>query len=137
MEHLLTKPIISVVAALILNEKGEVLLGKRASTTDHPGLWEFPGGKVDPHETPEIALARELFEELEIKADPAFFKEKHTLSHTYPTKTIHLTLFGCPRWTGTPKPLVHQDLTWVSIHDLKNRAYPMPEANFGFFEYID
>src|SRR5882672_9594455 len=93
---------ISVVAAIIRRE-GEILVTRRFDNVHLPGLWEFPGGKVEADETLEVALQREIREELgiEIRVDEAFFR----IDHDYPTKSIRLHFFNCAILEGEPQPL--------------------------------
>lgn len=109
-------PRIDVVAALIENSRGEVLLGQRPADRPMAGFWEFPGGKRNASEGREDALARELREELGIRivaAEPFM-----QLEHTYPQLHVSLDVWRVPTYVGTPKALEGQQLRWVAITEL-------------------
>ena len=91
------------------------------------GLWEFPGGKVQPGETPEYALMRELEEELGIETRECCFSPIGFASHSYDDFHLLMPLFVCRAWRGEPQPLEAQALVWVAPQDLYD--YPMPEAD--------
>lgn len=116
-----------VVAAALVDAKGRVLIAQRPPGKSMAGLWEFPGGKINPGETPEYALMRELEEEIGIQTRPCCFTPIGVASHTYPDFHLLMPLFACRVWGGTPKPLEHAAIEWVNPHDLYN--YPMPPAD--------
>ncbi len=91
------------------------------------GLWEFPGGKVEPGETPEAALIRELHEELGIDTWKSCLAPLTFASHGYEDFHLVMPLFACRRWQGTPLAREGQELAWVRPRDLGN--YPMPPAD--------
>lgn len=91
------------------------------------GLWEFPGGKVDPGERPEVTLIRELKEELGIDVQEACLAPLTFASHAYPEFQLLMPLWVCRRWEGEVKPLEGQQLAWVKPNRL--RDYPMPPAD--------
>lgn len=107
---------IDVVAALIENSRGELLLDRRPPGRPMAGFWEFPGGKCGAGETRETALAREILEELGIRviaAEP-FMK----LEHTYPELHVALDVWRVSSYAGTPKALEGQELRWVAKSEL-------------------
>lgn len=114
-----------VVAAVLRDAQGRVLLARRLPGGPHGGLWEFPGGKIEPGETPREALARELAEELGIQV--AVSDELLAVDHSYPHLRIRLTAYACTLAAGAPAPLHCQEFAWVSPGDLA--SYPMPEAD--------
>ena len=116
---------IHVVAGVITDVRGRVLLARRTRGRDLAGFWEFPGGKVDPGETPEQALARELAEELGIEAtvgEPVI-----AVPHRYPHKRIVLDVRRIAAWRGVAKGLDGQALAWAPPAKLAD--YPMPAAD--------
>src|SRR5690606_32975064 len=118
-------PSIHVMAAVIADATGRVLLARRTEGRDLAGLWEFPGGKREPGETPEAALARELREELGIVPEigPAVI----SVPCRYPHKRLRLDVRRVDAWQGTPKGLDSQALAWVPPHKLT--SYSMPGAD--------
>jgi 8-oxo-dGTP diphosphatase len=91
------------------------------------GLWEFPGGKVEPGETPEATLVRELQEELGIETKSACLAPLTFASHAYEDWHILMPLYVCRRWEGISQPREGQALKWVRAKEL--RQYPMPPAD--------
>lgn len=116
---------IHVVAGVIVDLRGRVLLARRTRGRDLAGLWEFPGGKVDPGETAEQALVRELHEELGI--DAVVGDALIAVPHRYPHKRLRLDVRRIASYRGTPKGLDGQALAWVPAHKLG--SYPMPAAD--------
>ena len=116
---------IEVLAGVIADARGRILLARRTEGRDLAGLWEFPGGKREPDETPEQALARELREELGI--EPEIGPRLITVPHRYPHKRLRLDVRHIDAWTGSPKGLDGQALAWVPPHKLA--SYAMPAAD--------
>ena len=119
--------ILLVSAVALIDPEGRVLLAQRPPGKSLAGLWEFPGGKVDPGETPEAALIRELQEELGIDTWASCLAPLTFASHTYPDFHLLMPLFACRRWNGVPTPREGQTLAWVRPDRLKD--YPMPPAD--------
>jgi len=119
--------ILLVSAVALIDADGRVLLAERPPGKPLAGLWEFPGGKVEPSETPEAALIRELKEELGIDTWASCLAPLTFASHSYADFHLLMPLYACRRWQGTPLPREGQRLAWVRAHDLKN--YPMPPAD--------
>ncbi len=116
-----------VSAAALIDPEGRVLLAQRPPGKSLAGLWEFPGGKVEPGETPEAALIRELQEELGIDTWTSCLAPLTFASHTYETFHLLMPLFACRRWNGIATPREGQTLAWVRPAAL--RDYPMPPAD--------
>lgn len=116
---------IHVVAGVIVDARDRILLARRTEGRDLAGLWEFPGGKVDPGETPEAALVRELREELGIEARVG--AAVIAVPQQYPHKRLRLDVRRIEAWTGTVKGLDGQALVWVPPHKLA--SYAMPDAD--------
>ena len=120
-------PLVLVVACALVDADRRVLLSQRPEGKTLAGLWEFPGGKVDPGETPEQALVRELEEELGIETKIACLAPLTFASHTYETFHLLMPLYVCRRFWGTPMPREGQKLKLVRPREM--RSYPMPPAD--------
>jgi 8-oxo-dGTP diphosphatase len=120
-------PVVTVVAAALIDPDGRVLLAQRPAHKEHGGLWEFPGGKLNPGETPEAALIRELKEELGIEVPARCLAPLTFASHSYETYHLLMPLYACRNWIGEPEPLEGQKLAWVRKDRLA--SYPMPAAD--------
>ena len=116
-----------VSAVALIDSDGRVLLAQRPEGKSMAGLWEFPGGKVEQGETPEVALIRELHEELDIDTWASCLAPLTFASHTYEDFHLLMPLFACRKWEGTPRAQEGQTLKWVFARDLK--SYPMPPAD--------
>lgn len=121
------KPVILVVACALIDADGRVLLAQRPEGKSMPGLWEFPGGKVDPGETPELSLIRELQEELGIDTWESCLAPLTFASHGYETFHLLMPLYACRKWAGILTPREGQRLAWARPQAL--RDYPMPPAD--------
>jgi 8-oxo-dGTP diphosphatase len=119
--------IVLVSAVALIDPDGRVLLAQRPEGKSLAGLWEFPGGKVEPGETPEAALIRELKEELDIDTWASCLAPLTFASHSYPEFHLLMPLFACRKWQGTVRSLEGQALAWVAPNRL--RDYPMPPAD--------
>jgi 8-oxo-dGTP diphosphatase len=106
--------ILLVVAAVLINSEGKILLAQRPEGKSLAGKWEFAGGKIEDGETPESALVRELKEELGIDVCQEDLENFWFLSHPYPEFDFHLLMpvYICRKWQGTPQPLEHSALCW-------------------------
>ena len=120
-------PIILVVAVALVDVDGRVLIAQRPETKSMAGLWEFPGGKVEIGELPEVALIRELNEELGIDVSENCLAPFTFASHSYQDFHLLMPLFICRVWEGTVTPKECQKLKWVRPLELK--TYPMPPAD--------
>ena len=116
-----------VVAVALVDADKRILLAQRPEGKQLAGLWEFPGGKLDPGERPEAALIRELREELGISVKEACLAPLTFASHAYENFHLLMPLYICRRWDGVPRGMEGQNLAWARINDLRN--YPMPPAD--------
>ena len=119
--------ILLVAAVALIDRDDRVLLAQRPPGKSLAGLWEFPGGKVDPGETPEAALIRELKEELAVDTAESCLAPFTFASHSYDDFHLLMPLFACRKWNGTVQGKENQKLAWVKPNAL--RDYPMPEAD--------
>lgn len=120
-------PVVLVAAVALVDADGRILLAQRPAGKPMAGLWEFPGGKVEPGELPEFALMRELEEELGIETRPTCFFPIGFASHSYEKFHLLMPLFVCRTWRGVIEPLEGQSLKWVRLNELHD--YPMPAAD--------
>ena len=110
---------IPVVAAILRDRAGRVLLAERQKDSEFSGLWEFPGGKTEPSEASEEALSRELKEELGIEVTKV---EKFlTLDHDYADRRVHIDFFLVTEWRGEPRPMDGQGLRWVLPREISKK----------------
>ena len=116
-----------VVAAALVDADGRVLIAQRPQGKALAGLWEFPGGKVDPGERPETALIRELDEELGIKVEEPCLAPLTFASHAYEDFHLLMPLYVCRRWNGFVTAREAAALKWVKPERL--RDFPMPPAD--------
>jgi 8-oxo-dGTP diphosphatase len=119
--------LVLVVACALVDADGRILIAQRPEGKKMAGLWEFPGGKVEPGETPEATLVRELREELGIGTKSACLAPLTFASHAYEDWHILMPLYVCRRWEGIAQPREGQVLKWVRAKELRN--YPMPPAD--------
>jgi 8-oxo-dGTP diphosphatase len=122
-----TAKLVLVVACALIDPDGRVLIAQRPEGKKMAGLWEFPGGKIEPGERPEATLIRELREELGIEVQEACLAPLTFASHAYEDFTLLMPLWVCRRWSGTPRGVEGQALKWVSPKRL--REFPMPPAD--------
>ncbi|MFK7944538.1 MAG: (deoxy)nucleoside triphosphate pyrophosphohydrolase [Paracoccaceae bacterium] len=119
--------IVLVAAVALIDPDGRVLLAQRPEGKSMAGLWEFPGGKVEPGETPEACLIRELHEELGIGTWESCLAPLTFASHSYEDFHLLMPLFACRKWEGIAEGREGQSLAWVAPQKL--REYPMPAAD--------
>ena len=116
-----------VAAVALIDAEGRVLLAQRPEGKSMAGLWEFPGGKVEPGETPEAALVRELQEELGIDTWESCLAPLTFASHSYEDFHLLMPLFACRKWNGIVTAQEGQKLAWARANQL--RDYEMPPAD--------
>ena len=119
--------LVLVAAVALVDPDGRVLIAERPTGRPMAGLWEFPGGKVEPGETPEACLIRELEEELSINTWASCLAPLTFASHAYEDFHLLMPLYVCRKWEGIVAPREGQRTAWVRPRDL--RAYPMPPAD--------
>ena len=120
-------PILTVVAAALIDADGRVLVAQRPAGKHLAGQWEFPGGKIEPGETPETALVRELAEELGIDTAASCLAPAGFASHAYPDFHLVLLLFACRKWRGKARGRDGQQVAWHRPNALF--ALDMPPAD--------
>lgn len=118
--------VVHVAAAVVLDATGRVLVAQRSPERHQGGLWEFPGGKVEPGEPARAALARELSEELGIAVEEA--RPLIRVRHDYPDKSVLLDVWRVTRFSGRPHGREGQPLVWVTADDLCRRDFPAANA---------
>ncbi|MDZ8051505.1 MAG: 8-oxo-dGTP diphosphatase MutT [Aulosira sp. ZfuVER01] len=108
--------------AVIWNDQEQILIDRRRAGGAMGGLWEFPGGKIEPGETVEECIQREIYEELGIE----IAVEEHliTIDHTYTELRVTLTVHHCRHLTGVPQALECEEIRWVGLDDLEQFAFP-------------
>ncbi len=116
-----------VAACALVDPDGRVLLAQRPEGKALAGLWEFPGGKLEPGETPEACLIRELREELGVDTWESCLAPLSFASHAYPEFHLLMPLYVCRKWSGAASPRERQRLAWVRPSAM--RDYPMPPAD--------
>ncbi|MBS0248936.1 MAG: 8-oxo-dGTP diphosphatase MutT [Proteobacteria bacterium] len=126
--------VILVAACALVDADGRVLLAQRPQGKSMAGLWEFPGGKVEPGERPEQCLIRELKEELGISVKEDCLAPLTFASHAYPDFHLLMPLYVCRRWEGTVTALEEQQLAWVRTNRL--RDYEMPPADVPLISHL-
>lgn len=124
-----------VVAAALVDRDGRILVQQRPAGKPMAGLWEFPGGKVEPGETPEAALIRELAEELAIDVDHACLAPACFASDTLGNRHLLLLLYVCRKWRGTPVAQHASALRWVRPVELY--GLDMPPADLPLIGLLE
>jgi 8-oxo-dGTP diphosphatase len=126
--------IVLVAACALADSDGRVLIAQRPAGKSMAGLWEFPGGKVEPGERPEQTLVRELNEELGIVVDETCLAPLTFASHGYPDFHLLMPLYVCRKWEGIVTPREGQKVAWVRPNRL--RDYPMPPADEPLISHL-
>ncbi|MBZ9718737.1 MULTISPECIES: (deoxy)nucleoside triphosphate pyrophosphohydrolase [Mesorhizobium] len=128
------KRLLLVAACALVDADGRVLLAQRPQGKQLAGLWEFPGGKVEPGETPEQCIIRELHEEIGIETDIPCLAPLTFASHSYDDFHLLMPLFICRRFRGIAQPREGQALKWVRPKQM--RDYPMPPADEPLIPFL-
>ena len=126
--------IVLVAACALVDTDGRVLIAQRPEGKTMAGLWEFPGGKIEAGERPELSLIRELQEELGIAVSEACLAPFTFASHSYPDFHLLMPLYVCRRWEGTVTAREGQQLAWVKPNRL--RDYDMPPADVPLVSHL-
>ena len=134
MSEITGKRLLLVAACALVDTDGRVLLAQRPEGKQLAGLWEFPGGKVEPGETPEQCLIRELQEEIGIDTDIPCLAPLTFASHSYDDFHLLMPLFVCRRFRGIAQPKEGQALKWVRPKQM--RDYPMPPADAPLIQFL-
>ena len=116
-----------VAAAALIDTENRVLMAQRPAGKSFAGQWEFPGGKLEPDELPDMALRRELHEELGIRVAPADLEPLVVVSHDYPDFRLVMIVYSCRFWAGEAHGREGQALKWCRHAELA--ALPMPPAD--------
>ena len=127
-------PILLVAAVALVDRDNRVLIARRPEGKSMAGLWEFPGGKVEPNETPEVALVRELKEELGIDVCLTCLAPFTFASHAYERVHLLMPLYLCRNWEGDVTPREGQEIAWVRAIRLAD--YPMPPADLPLIPWL-
>ncbi len=128
------RPVTLVAACALVDPDGRVLIAQRPQGKSMAGLWEFPGGKIEPGETPEDTVIRELQEELGIVTQVDCLAPLTFASHAYETFHLLMPLYICRRYQGMPQSREGQTLKWVRPQAL--RDYPMPPADEPLIPFL-
>jgi 8-oxo-dGTP diphosphatase len=126
--------LVLVAACALIDADGRVLIAQRPAGKSMAGLWEFPGGKVEAGERPEVTLIRELKEELGIVVKEDCLAPLTFASHRYPDFHLLMPLYVCRRWEGLVEAREGQTLKWVRPNSL--RDYPMPPADEPLISHL-
>jgi 8-oxo-dGTP diphosphatase len=127
------KPTIRVVAALIYDSQGRVLITERPAGKTLAGCWEFPGGKVEQGESGEAALRRELLEELGVRVSALRWVLE--LGHEYPERHVQLSVWAVDAYRGVPTGLEGQNLRWEAVAALRSVA--LLPADLPIVEWLE
>jgi len=126
--------LLPVVAAALTDAQGRVLIAQRPLDKEHAGLWEFPGGKIEPGESPEAALVRELREELGVTVFPHHLEPLTFSSAGRGARHLLLLLYRCTTWQGEPCALDAAAIRWVPPGAMA--AYDMPPGDRPFVSVL-
>lgn len=118
---------------VIRNGRGQILIARRRSGGEMGGLWEFPGGKIEPEETVEQCIRREIEEELAIKVEVGS-RILTIEEHTYKTIRVTLYVHDCQHISGEPQPLESEEILWAEV--MKLHQYQFPEANTKIIQVL-
>ena len=129
------RPLVLVAACALVDADGRVLVAQRPDGKPMAGLWEFPGGKLVPGETPETCLVRELEEELGVVTEPPCLAPLTFSSHAYEGFHLLMPLYVCRVWKGEVAPREGQAMRWLRPRQL--RELPMPAADLPLIPFLE
>ena len=129
------RPLVLVAACALVDADGRVLVASRPDDKPMAGLWEFPGGKLLPGETPETCLVRELEEELGVRTEPPCLAPLTFASHAYEAFHLLMPLYVCRVWQGDVVPREGQSVRWLRPRQL--RELPMPPADLPLIPFLE
>ncbi|HEX8373718.1 MAG TPA: (deoxy)nucleoside triphosphate pyrophosphohydrolase [Geminicoccaceae bacterium] len=129
------RPLVLVAACALVDADGRVLVAQRPEGKPMAGLWEFPGGKLAPGETPEACLVRELEEELGVLTEPPCLAPLTFASHAYEGFHLLMPLYVCRVWKGEVAPREGQAVRWLRPSRL--RELPMPAADLPLIPFLE
>jgi len=112
--------------AVIWNNQEQILIDRRRLQGSMGGLWEFPGGKIEPGETVPECIEREIYEELGIRVEVG--EHLITIDHTYPELRVTLTVHHCRHISGIPQAIECDEIRWVSVSELEQFAFPQANS---------
>ena len=124
--------VLTVAVGILIDDGGRVLVTRREKGAHQGGLWEFPGGKVEPNETVAEALSREIQEELGVLVEAA--EPVMVVDHDYGDKQVRLDVHRVTQWQGDPRGLEGQPLAWKLPGELE--GWPFPAANTPILERL-
>ncbi|HTV67269.1 MAG TPA: 8-oxo-dGTP diphosphatase MutT [Rhizobiaceae bacterium] len=128
------RKLLLVAACALVDADGRVLITQRPEGKQLAGLWEFPGGKVEPGETPEETVVRELREEIGVETQIPCLAPLTFASHSYDGFHLLMPLYVCRRFAGEPEPIEVAAVKWVRPNRL--RDYPMPPADAPLIPFL-
>ena len=126
---------VTVVAIALVDADGRVLLAQRPEGKSLAGMWEFPGGKIEPNESPELAIRREIKEELDVELCAHCFAPLTFVSHAYADFQLVMLLYVAHKWEGIPRSVEGQALTWKRPREM--RELPMPPADVPIVSVLE
>jgi mutator protein MutT len=124
--------VLKQVGVGIIWDQQKLLIDRRLPTGNLPGVWEFPGGKLEPGESAKDCIAREILEELELKV--AVGEELMIINHSYPKFDIQLIVHHCQYLGGIPQLLACDEVRWVTVAELS--GYEIPAANTAIVDRL-
>ncbi len=132
MNSLQNKDHKKIGVGIIFNQQGEILIDRRLNSGEMAGLWEFPGGKIEPNETVEECIQREITEELGILVKVG--KQLEVIEHNYPKFIVTIFFHYCQHISGSPQAIECSEFRWVKPTELNH--YSFPKANYQIIKLL-